>query len=80
MKKKYKIKKISEIFCQTMELHKKTKLKTKNMINTKKWDSLSHIRLILILEEEFKIRFTPNQIEKMNSYTNVINTIDTLVK
>ena len=33
--------------------------------NLEKWDSFQHINLILALEEEFKIRFTEEEIFRM---------------
>ena len=33
--------------------------------NTEKWDSLQHMNLMLALEEEFKIKFTDEEIVRM---------------
>ena len=32
--------------------------------NTSEWDSLTHLNLVLALEEEFGIEITPEEIEK----------------
>ena len=43
--------------------------------STDKWDSLTHLDLIVSLEEEFKITFTPNEIGSMFSFVDVVNTL-----
>ena len=54
---------------------KDTKSKNKNNLNyknIKKWDSLNHINLILSIESKFKIKITPEQNFKLNSYKNIL--------
>jgi acyl carrier protein len=36
--------------------------------NIEKWDSLSHMNIIITLEERFKIRFSDEQIVRMLNY------------
>ena len=36
--------------------------------NTKKWDSLAHMNLIMAFQQEFKIEFTENEINEMLNY------------
>ena len=36
--------------------------------NTKKWDSLAHMNLIMALENELKIKFTDNEITEMLTF------------
>ena len=46
------------------------KLEIKDEMNTndiEEWDSLSHISLIVSTEEEFNIKFTPNEIEELEN-------------
>lgn len=40
------------------------------------WDSLRHMNLITVLEEEFDIRFNDDQIIEMLNFEQVINTIN----
>jgi|TARA_B100000900_G_scaffold414473_1_gene441206 acyl carrier protein len=36
--------------------------------NTKKWDSLAHMNLVMALEKKFKIKFTDDEITEMLTY------------
>jgi acyl carrier protein len=40
--------------------------------NTKYWDSLKHIQLIISLEKEFNIKITTSDVEKLTSYIKII--------
>ena len=48
---------------------------TFNKFSTDKWDSFTHLDLIVALEQEFNISFTPNEIGSISSYADVINII-----
>lgn len=39
------------------------------------WDSLKHMRLILVLEEKFGVQFTDTQIMAMMSVKDILNTL-----
>ena len=39
------------------------------------WDSIVNINLIIELEQEFNIRFEPDEIEKMKSYNEIVGII-----
>ena len=43
-----------------------------NVENTPKWDSLTHLNLVLALEEEFGMEITPEEIEQLYSDYNTI--------
>jgi acyl carrier protein len=43
--------------------------------NINRWDSLRHISLILALEEEFKIKFSQDEISTMVNYKIIYFTI-----
>tara|TARA_B100000963_G_scaffold356618_1_gene377050 strand:+ start:401 stop:625 length:225 start_codon:yes stop_codon:yes gene_type:complete len=36
--------------------------------NTKKWDSLAHMNLVMAFEKEFKIKFSDDEINEMLNY------------
>jgi len=36
--------------------------------NTKKWDSLAHMNLVMAFEKEFKIKFSDEEINEMLNY------------
>ena len=40
-----------------------------------RWDSLRHINLIMALEEEFKIKFSQDEISTLTSYRIICSTI-----
>jgi acyl carrier protein len=46
-----------------------------SQINSKDWDSLRHLNLIVALEEEFDIIFTDNEITSLNSYKEIIDIV-----
>ena len=35
------------------------------------WDSVQHLNLILVLEEQFGVQFKPEEIDKMNSIESI---------
>jgi acyl carrier protein len=39
--------------------------------STDKWDSLMHLDLIVKLEEEFNVSFTPDEIGSIESYRDI---------
>lgn len=43
--------------------------------NTDQWDSLNHLNLIVEIEEEFDISFTPEQIGSMTSLEIILDEI-----
>tara|TARA_B100001248_G_C27250853_1_gene393721 strand:+ start:56 stop:283 length:228 start_codon:yes stop_codon:yes gene_type:complete len=43
--------------------------------NTKKWDSLAHMNLVMALEKQFKIKFTDDEITEMLSYELIVEII-----
>jgi acyl carrier protein len=45
--------------------------------NIEKWDSFQHINLILALEEEFKIKFTEEEIFQMNDAGIILGVLQT---
>jgi acyl carrier protein len=44
-----------------------------NYKNVEKWDSLNHIKLILVLESKFKIKISAIDSLKLISYKNILN-------
>jgi len=40
-----------------------------------KWDSLGHLNLIVSLENEFAISFTPEEIGGVLSFEDIVNTV-----
>lgn len=48
--------KLNKIFVIIFKIKNKIKIKKSNVKNTKNWDSINHIRLITLLEEEFDLK------------------------
>jgi acyl carrier protein len=40
------------------------------------WDSLNHLNLILALEQEFAVRFTPEEISEIESVQGFLDLLD----
>ena len=40
------------------------------------WDSLAHINLFMAIEEEFNIKFTPEEIMKTTTIKDILNLIE----
>lgn len=46
-----------------------------NKSKSDKWDSLGHLNLIVSLENEFSISFTPEEIGGIFSFEDLVNTV-----
>lgn len=44
--------------------------------STDKWDSFTHLDLMVKLENEFNISFTPEEIGKIESYKDIVEIIN----
>lgn len=71
------IKKIENVFQNIIK--KKVNSKSNNK-NTKGWDSLSHVKLILSLEKNFKIKFALSEFDQLNSFSNIKKIIKSKIK
>jgi len=40
------------------------------------WDSLTHMNLIMVLEKQFKIKFSLSEIENLSSVGDLVDLID----
>ena len=66
-------KKLKEIFNTILN---KTKIVDYNKLainKTKNWDSLKHLNLIILLEEEFSIKINPDDIQRLTNYKNILS-------
>lgn len=43
---------------------------------TEKWDSFAHLDLMVRLEEEFHVSFTPDEIGSMESFREIVETVE----
>ena len=53
-------KKLKKIFSKIIGIKESSIKPSTSPKNTKKWDSLAHMNLIMALENELKIKFTDN--------------------
>jgi acyl carrier protein len=44
--------------------------------NTWSWDSLNHINLVAALEQEFELSFSPEEIESMISFIDILEILE----
>lgn len=42
------------------------------------WDSINHLNLIIELEDHYKVQFTKEQIESINSVSDIIKHLESL--
>jgi acyl carrier protein len=71
-------KKLKELF-DTI-LNKKIIDYNKLEINkTKNWDSLKHLNLILLLEEEFSIKINSDDIQKLSNYNKILSFLNSRI-
>ena len=66
-------KKIEKIFLNNFKIKKITM--TTDLTKIKNWDSLKHLQLIMLLEKEFRIKFSIKEnfnIKKICDFTKVI--------
>lgn len=40
------------------------------------WDSVGHLNLVLALEQEFQVRFSPDDIERMMDVQRIVRALD----
>ncbi len=64
-------KKLKKIFSKVIGIKESLVKPSTSPKNTKKWDSLAHMNLIMGLEKEFKIKFTDNEITEMLTFALV---------
>ena len=44
-------------------------------LSTDKWDSFTHLNLMVALEKEFNVEFTPSEMGSISSYLDVIKVL-----
>lgn len=64
---------IQNVFREVLEDEDFVLDKTLKREDLEAWDSLTHIQLVLSLEKEFGVKFTTQQITKMQSVEDIIS-------
>tara|TARA_B100001057_G_scaffold242625_1_gene242955 strand:+ start:14149 stop:14376 length:228 start_codon:yes stop_codon:yes gene_type:complete len=62
------MKKLDEVFCTIFKIKNDKNLPKSTNKNTKKWDSLTHIKFILALQKKFKIEINDEDAMNILSY------------
>ena len=66
---------VKKIFITLFKLKKNNIKLNTNFKNTKKWDSLNHIKLIMAIESKFKISIDPDVALKLLSFKDIVKFI-----
>ena len=66
-------KKLKKIFSTTFKISEKDIKLSSNFKNIKKWDSLNHVKLILAIENKFKISIDADESIEMLSFKIILN-------
>ena len=70
--KKFLITELKEIFKKELNIN----VKESNKINdNEKWDSIGNFNLLLSIEKKFKIKFNPQEFNKLNSFKDILNNV-----
>ncbi len=76
MKKKTEIdEQVKKILFKVLKISEKKFNENIGAYNNPNWDSMNHLEILLSLEKNFKIKFSQNEISKLDSYTNIIKII-----
>ena len=71
---------LSKIFDDIFDIKKIKLKKTTNAKDISNWDSINNLKLIIILEKEFKIKFDPNEIVEIKNVGELIKSIEKKIK
>jgi len=77
MEKDEMLKKINEIFIDTLDNDDIVLTYETTASDVDDWDSLNHIQLVVAIEKQFKIRFTSQEIQ---SWKNIGEMLDCMIK
>ena len=72
--------KVCKIFDDIFDLKKKKLKKSTNAKDISNWDSINNLKLIIVLEKEFKINFDPDEIVETKNVGELIKSIENKLK
>jgi acyl carrier protein len=73
------LERIQEIMADIFDLDELAVTRETTAEDVEEWDSLSHIRLIVAIEREFKIKFTNAEIENLGNVGELVDTVEAKV-
>ena len=65
-------KKLKQIMAKTFDIKESQIGNDSSITNVENWDSLSHLRLIVAIEEGFSIKIDEQEIIHMNCYSSIV--------
>tara|TARA_B100000686_G_C16747175_1_gene950184 strand:- start:1597 stop:1839 length:243 start_codon:yes stop_codon:yes gene_type:complete len=72
--------KICKIFEDIFDTNKFKLKKTTSAKDISNWDSINNLKLIIVIEKEFKIKFDPDEIVEIRNVGELIQSIENKVK
>ena len=72
--------KVYKIFVDIFNLKKIKLKKLTNANDISNWDSINNLKLIIVLEKEFKIMFDPDEIVEIKNVGELIKSIEKKIK
>ena len=72
--------KIKEIISQTLEIQIENVTEETNVDNTPTWDSLSNLKLVMLIENEFDVLLEPEDFVNMIDYEGIVKTVTTYLE
>lgn len=63
---------VKQIMSDILDLDTAAVGATTTQENTANWDSMSHLNLVIALEQEFGVSFTPEEMEQLVSFGHIL--------
>lgn len=72
--------KVKEIISESLEIQIEDVTEETNIDNTPTWDSLSNLKLVMEIENEFDIFLEPEDFVVMINFNGILNTVKSYLK
>lgn len=66
---------LKRIFSRVLHIKESEVNPSLSQLNTRRWDSITHITLIAEIERAFKMRFTNDEVMQLTSFGAIVKTI-----
>ncbi len=70
--KKFLITELKNLFKKELKFNVKD---TNKIYDHERWDSVGNFNLLLSIEKKFKIKFNPNEFNKLNSFKEILKVV-----
>ena len=71
---------IQDIFYKIFKIKKLKNFNKLKMGQVSRWDSLSHLNFLLNIEEQYKVKFTINEMSSLNSIKKIKKSLEKKIK